>query len=77
MKVYCVQDYLEVQRWFLKRYEAMAYFEEVFYDRAQEKSEQLEVREYTVRATPSEALVKSLNGDVWVGESLCIRRAKP
>jgi hypothetical protein len=72
-----VKDYLEVEKWFLSRREADKYFEKVLNDRSQEKSMYLQIVVYSTTCTPSEILVRSLNGDGWADSIETVRRANP
>lgn len=77
MKLYCVQDFLEVERWFVNRREADAYFEKVLYDRTQEKSVFLEVTLYSTTMSLTQLLLASLNRNGWADRIETVRRAKP
>lgn len=77
MILYRVVDYLEVDKWFATRWAAKQFFERIFHDRAQEKSEMLEIRRYVCNDSPTEAFLNTLNGEAWDDGSTTIEKAKP
>lgn len=78
MRLYRVLDYAEVDRWFGTKAAAFNHYDGVLEDRAQEKSEFLEVRVYRTPITPEKLVFMLLNvQEQWMGNSEVVRKAKP